>query len=277
VLPSSLCAGKIAELIADKLNDISRDKKERGGHGYNGRFDRFVALPHTEGCGVEYAHNGIDVYTRTMVGHILHPSVVACVMLEHGCEKTHNDFFRLELDKHQPDGDTFPLLWASVQLDGGIKSVTEKVVKWIYDTTDTVERMDIKTDTSTPASVPSPLSWVEPTPTSLHLHNLCIGLVGSRVALQNSSGCLPPGTFGAIFPCFDAAFLFVFGTCSSHPLFLPAIIAVLASLSALVIKHGGSVIVPSNHPLLQKRNGENSIQYLSQLATHCYGKMFPPK
>ncbi len=220
MLPSSLCAGKIAELIADKLNDMmmSRDNEERGGgHGYDPtrRFDRFVALPHTEGCGVEYAHNGIDVYTRTMVGHILHPSVVACVMLEHGCEKTHNDFFRLELDHNGPDGDTFPILWASVQLDGGIRSVTEKVVKWIYDTP--VERIDIKTDTSAATSVPSPfLSWVEPTPTSLHLQNLCIGLVGSRVALLNTEGCLPAGTFEALFPCCFALLLPVFCTCSSN-------------------------------------------------------------
>jgi altronate dehydratase len=209
VLPSSLCAGKIAELIADKLNDMSsRDTNERGegGHGYDPsrRFDRFVALPHTEGCGVEYAHNGIDVYTRTMVGHILHPSVVACVMLEHGCEKTHNDFFRLELDHHGPDGETFPILWASVQLDGGIRSVTEKVVQWIYGTP--ADGTETKTDTSTATRVPSPLPWVgvEPTPTSLRLHNLCIGLVGSRVALQNTGGCLPPGRsvhWGAIVPC----------------------------------------------------------------------------
>ena len=35
---------------------------------------RFVALPHTEGCG-NSGGESIDIYTRTMVGHLVHPMV----------------------------------------------------------------------------------------------------------------------------------------------------------------------------------------------------------
>ncbi|RIK38269.1 MAG: hypothetical protein DCC55_21610 [Chloroflexi bacterium] len=51
-----------------------------------------------------------------------------CLLLEHGCEKTHNDHYRhaavqagLALDR---------LGWASIQLDGGIEKVMEKVEGW---------------------------------------------------------------------------------------------------------------------------------------------------
>ena len=46
------------------------------------------------------------------------------VLLEHGCEKTHNDWFRGKIQEAGRDLDAFG--WASIQLDGGI----EKVSQW---------------------------------------------------------------------------------------------------------------------------------------------------
>ncbi|MFN8517664.1 MAG: UxaA family hydrolase, partial [Chloroflexia bacterium] len=63
VLPTSLCAGQIAQRIANHLNarKVGRDK-----------IARFVALPHTEGCGVS-SGNSEELYARTLIGHLLHP------------------------------------------------------------------------------------------------------------------------------------------------------------------------------------------------------------
>jgi len=55
-----------------------------------------VALPHTEGCGHSSGdHEGLVV--RTMLGYAAHPMAAKVVMLEHGCEKTHNGRFEQEL------------------------------------------------------------------------------------------------------------------------------------------------------------------------------------
>ncbi len=51
-----------------------------------------------------------------------------CLLLEHGCEVTHNDFMRRRLGKLGYDLDEFG--WASVQLDGGIAAVLAKIEHW---------------------------------------------------------------------------------------------------------------------------------------------------
>ena len=48
-------------------------------------------------------------------------------MLEHGCEVTHNDAVRNDLTARGLDPSHFD--WASVQLDGGLKNVTDKVIR----------------------------------------------------------------------------------------------------------------------------------------------------
>ena len=63
-----------------------------------------------------------------MVGYLRHPSVKRGLMLEHGCEKTHNDALRNFLVDEHVNPDRFG--FASVQLDGGIEKVTEKVTAW---------------------------------------------------------------------------------------------------------------------------------------------------
>ena len=84
-----------------------------------------VALPHTEGCG---SGGSDDLYTRTLVGHLLHPAVTTALLLEHGCERTHNDYFRAALRAAGQPADRFG--WASIQLDGGIAAVTERVAAY---------------------------------------------------------------------------------------------------------------------------------------------------
>lgn len=75
--------------------------------------------------------NSEDIYARTLIGHLTHPIVSLGVLLEHGCEKTHNDYIADALGN-----DGIPIErygWASVQLDGGIDAAIQKVENW-FDT-----------------------------------------------------------------------------------------------------------------------------------------------
>ena len=119
VLPTSLCSGQIAQMITDRLNEqgVGREKG----------ISRFVALPHTEGCGVSGGRSE-EIYTRTLIGHLIHPIVAQGLLLEHGCEKTHNDHMANALKKLDVSLEHYG--WASVQLDGGIEAVIQKVENW---------------------------------------------------------------------------------------------------------------------------------------------------
>jgi len=119
IVPTSLCSGQIASRIAARLND----SELVSGHGVS----RFVALPHTEGCGVSSGENE-DHFTRTMVGHLQHPFVREALLLEHGCERTHNDLMRHVMEQSEVDPRRFG--YASIQLDGGIDKVTARVEQW---------------------------------------------------------------------------------------------------------------------------------------------------
>lgn len=122
ILPTSLCAGQVANMIALQLN-----KKELG---QPDQLSRFVALAHTEGCG-NSGGNSEELYVRTMIGYATHPLVKHCLMLEHGCEKTHNDFMRHQIE--ESGGDSSRLGFSSIQLDGGIEKVSQKVEEWFVD------------------------------------------------------------------------------------------------------------------------------------------------
>jgi altronate dehydratase len=119
IVPTSLCAGQIAQRIADDLN-------HRGVAADTG-VSRFATLVHTEGCGASSGENE-EHYTRTLIGHLVHPFVRRALLLEHGCERTHNDLFRHVLERHGIDAGRFG--YASIQLDGGIERVTDKVERW---------------------------------------------------------------------------------------------------------------------------------------------------
>lgn len=116
VMPTSLCSGQVAKLVAEHLN-----QRVQPGDGVT----RYVALVHTEGCG---SVNAEDLFLRTLLGHVRHPTTRRALMLEHGCEKTHNDAVRNYLTDVGHDSEDFG--WASVQLDGGLGTVTEKVTGW---------------------------------------------------------------------------------------------------------------------------------------------------
>ena len=113
VMPTSLCSGQVARLIAEELDADPPPWSD---------VSRFVALVHTEGCGSD---NAADLYLRTMLGHLVHRSVRHAILLEHGCEQTHNDAVRHYLAERGFSADRFG--WASVQMDGGIASVRAKV------------------------------------------------------------------------------------------------------------------------------------------------------
>ena len=130
VMPTSLCSGQISRRIANRLN-------ERG--ATQGKVTRFVALPHTEGCGVS-AGSAETIYSRTVLGHLASPTVRFGLLLEHGCEKTHNDYFRNRLREAGLDPARFG--WASVQLDGGIDSVLAKVEYWFAQVLDNAEELE---------------------------------------------------------------------------------------------------------------------------------------
>ena len=113
VMPTSLCSGQVARLIAEDLDADPPPWSD---------VSRFVALVHTEGCG---SNNAAGLFLDTLAGHLSHRSVRHAVLLEHGCEQTHNDAVRRHLAERGLAADRFG--WASVQMDGGIASVRAKV------------------------------------------------------------------------------------------------------------------------------------------------------
>ncbi len=119
ILPTSLCSGQVARMAAARLNQI--------GLGRDKGISRFVALPHTEGCGVSGGF-AEQLFTRTMLGYLTHPLVKEGLLLEHGCEKTHNDYLRGQLEELGIDAERFG--WASVQMNGGIDRTLDGVETW---------------------------------------------------------------------------------------------------------------------------------------------------
>ncbi len=113
ILPTSLCSGQIARMTAEKLND-SELARAAG-------LSRFVALVHTEGCGGTV----VPEYKDMQLGYLQHPKLRHILLLEHGCEITHNSYFRGLLAEHGLDPSEFG--WASIQLDGGIAAVMERI------------------------------------------------------------------------------------------------------------------------------------------------------
>jgi altronate dehydratase len=122
ILPTSLCSAQVAKKIAKRLNQLKP--------GPSSLNSRFVALAHTEGCG-NNAGPSEEMFARTMIGYATHPLVKRCLFLEHGCEKTHNDFMRNQMVKMSVDSGRYG--YASIQLDGGIEKAAEKAEAWFID------------------------------------------------------------------------------------------------------------------------------------------------
>ncbi|WP_132191870.1 MULTISPECIES: UxaA family hydrolase [Kribbella] len=118
ILPTSLCSGQIALRLA------AQAEADRWA---GDAVSRMVALPHTEGCGSSGGASE-ETFARTMLGYLLHPNTRMALLLEHGCEKTHNDYFRSRLVEAGADPSRFG--WASIQADGGLDAVTARVRDW---------------------------------------------------------------------------------------------------------------------------------------------------
>ena len=116
ILPTSLCSGQIAKMATDSLN--------AGGMGRAAGISRFATLVHTEGCG----GNVVPEYKDMQIGYLQHPKLRHALLLEHGCEITHNSYFRGLMAERGLDPADFG--WASIQLDGGIDAVMRKIVNY---------------------------------------------------------------------------------------------------------------------------------------------------
>jgi altronate dehydratase len=134
VLPTSLCAGQIARIAAERMN-AKQLGREQG-------ISRFVALAHTEGCGFG-GETMYQLLQRTYRGYLRHPNVAAALLLEHGCEKVPNDIMRRQLDLAGMPLGQFG--WASVQLDGGMEKAIGNIERWFSE--------KLAATTAVPASV----------------------------------------------------------------------------------------------------------------------------
>ncbi|MEQ8674859.1 MAG: UxaA family hydrolase [Aggregatilineales bacterium] len=116
ILPTSLCSGQIARMCVDQLNKHHLANKTVLSH--------FVTLVHTEGCGGSVNNEFRD----TLLGYLSHPFVKHALLLEHGCESTHNAFFREAMMERGYMPEDYG--WASIQMDGGIQNVLLKMRDW---------------------------------------------------------------------------------------------------------------------------------------------------
>jgi altronate dehydratase len=186
VMPTSLCSGQVARLVAEDLNA----RKLTG-------VSRFVALPHTEGC---CTVNAEDLYLQTLLGHIEHPCVRHAMLLEHGCEKVHNDAVRHYLDSRGVDASH--LGFASVQMDGGLENVRHKIGEWFAHELE--GDPDLTTERVGADALRLGLTSVGPVPStvSLVLARMVAGLVaaGATVVIAENASVLADGAFaGALF------------------------------------------------------------------------------
>jgi altronate dehydratase len=88
---------------------------------------RFVSFGHTEGCGATSGHSE-DLLVQTLLGYLNHPMVRFALVLEHGCEKVHNEYLRAKL--REAGFDPAEIGWASIQLDGGIEETRNRIRSW---------------------------------------------------------------------------------------------------------------------------------------------------
>ena len=123
-MPASLCSAQASRLAVEHMN--------RTGVGWAAGIRRYVALMHTEGCGV--SANNDELVLRTLAGYLRSPLVRLALVLEHGCERLLNDVLRERFAALDIDPEA--LGWASVQMDGGLRGAVEKIEGWFRQTTE---------------------------------------------------------------------------------------------------------------------------------------------
>jgi len=111
IVPTSLCSGQIARLCVEHLNQLELGLE-------------FATLLHTEGCGSA----SVTAMTDTLLNYLQHPQVYIALLLEHGCEKSHNAYMRNSMREYGLNPDDYG--WASIQLDGGLQAVMSKIEAW---------------------------------------------------------------------------------------------------------------------------------------------------
>jgi altronate dehydratase len=227
IIPTSLCAGQIARMIADKL-DANRPAGA----------PRYVALPHTEGCGV--SGEAIDILEQTIAGYAVHPLSERVLLLEHGCEKTHNDAIRNYLGSR--DIDHSSMGFASIQLDGGIERVAEKVMNWFASSP--VRSFPGRTSQAAPGDV-----------------SLCLGLTAqgdvpgeTATALASVAASIVAGSGSVIIP---ATSTLLHSAKFTSALFLAAAHATL-SYGEIVRQRGLHIMAMSGDHLIESLTGMGS-------------------
>ncbi len=95
VMPTSLCSGQIARRIANRLNERRPPASPRA------RLPASSPSPTPRAAASPRARPR-QIYSRTVLGHLANPSVRFALLLEHGCEKTHNDYFESRLTDQRP-------------------------------------------------------------------------------------------------------------------------------------------------------------------------------
>ena len=123
LIPTSLCSSAVAASFKSFIQ-----KKVDGSV-------TVVCPSHTEGCGAAGDSTYERRYQRLMIGHAVHPSISRAIFLEHGCEKTHNDYFRnclreADVTSIEEDIESYFAFW-SLQRDGGYENAKKKVVEYL--------------------------------------------------------------------------------------------------------------------------------------------------
>jgi altronate dehydratase len=136
IIATSLCSSEVSQQIADILNK----KLLQAGNTDSSitvtknsvPITRFVCCSHTEGCGSMHADGNAEanIPFRTLLGHLKHPSVATGFLVEHGCEKHHNKYFKQQMKRYQMDPCKYG--WASIQLGGGLKNCISKCVEYFF-------------------------------------------------------------------------------------------------------------------------------------------------
>ena len=165
VLPTSLCSSQIAGMAATRLNESNPE--------YHYHF-----IPHTEGCGGGGGVQFDRFMSRILTGHIRHPYVCNAYVMEHGCEKTHNDWFLSQIGR-----DAEHLYgWGSVQQDGGVERICNKVSDYFS---------DLKEHERPKSSSFSMGLLVKDVPTdteALQLANVCKMIIGNGGSVVTTKG-----------------------------------------------------------------------------------------
>ena len=120
ILPTSLCSSETSRLIANELNSMKQEDET-----FCKNVTRFGYLETTEGCGVV----GNDFFHKNvLVGILRSPLIKFAVLLEHGCEKNHNDSMRKTL-KSKFESIPSNIGFESVQLGGGVRRAVSNVMR----------------------------------------------------------------------------------------------------------------------------------------------------